>query len=110
MSADNGGGRLINDPAWEAAASLAGYWAQIWRSVLVWTEIEGDERLYLEGAEDIDRVSGVAAETIQVKNITRNITLRDRDVVEAIDNAWVHQQRNPQCRLRFRFLTTASIG
>jgi len=101
---------LVNDPAREAAASMRGYWAQIWRSVLVWMELDDSERLYLEGAEDFDRVKGLAAETVQVKDVTVNITLRSGDVIEAIEHAWAHQQRNPQRSIRYRFLTTAGIG
>ncbi len=101
---------LVNDPAREAAASMRGYWTQIWRSVLAWTDLGDTERLYLEGAEDLDRVSGLGAETIQVKDVKGNITLRSGDVIEAIDNAWAHQQRNPRHTIKFRFLTTAGIG
>jgi hypothetical protein len=50
-------------------------------------------QLYLEGAEDFDRISGFAAETVQVKNVVGNVTLRSRDAIEAIDNAWAHQQK-----------------
>lgn len=89
---------------------MRGYWAQIWRSVLVWLELGPTERLYLEGAEDLDRVSGLNAETVQVKDTAGNITLRSPDVVEAIDNAFGHQQRNPQRTIRFRFLTTSAAG
>ena len=101
---------LVNDPAREAAASMRGYWAQVWRSVLAWMDLGDTERLYLEGAEDIDRVSGLLAETIQVKDVTGNITLRSGDVIEAIGNAWAHQQRNPRHTIQYRFLTTAGIG
>lgn len=89
---------------------MRGYWAQVWGSVLAWMELSETERLYLEGAEDIDRVSGLNAETIQVKDVAGNITLRSGDVIEAIDNAWAHQQRNPRHTIKFRFLTTAGIG
>jgi hypothetical protein len=99
---------LRNDPAREATASLAGYASQIWRSVLIWLRLGDGERLYLEGAEDIDVVHGPAAETIQVKATKGNITLRSPDVVEAIGNAWLNQQRNPDRRIRYRFLTNAS--
>jgi hypothetical protein len=34
---------------------MRGYWAQAWRSVLVWLELGPTERLYLKGAEDLDR-------------------------------------------------------
>ena len=67
MTADDDNQPLVNDPVREAAASMRGYWAQVWRSVLAWIDLGDAERLYLEGAEDIDRVSGLAAETIQVK-------------------------------------------
>jgi hypothetical protein len=100
---------LRNDPAREATASLAGYASQIWRSVLVWLRLEDGERLYLEGAEDIDVIHGSAAETIQVKATKRNIALRSADVVEAINNAWLNQQRNPDRLIRYRFLTNANI-
>ena len=72
---------------------MRGYWAQVWRSVLAWIELGESERLYLEGAEDFDRISGFAAETVQVKNVVGNVTLRSRDAIEAIDNAWAHQQK-----------------
>ncbi|WP_158930097.1 hypothetical protein [Acidisphaera sp. S103] len=100
----------MNDPAREAVASMRGYWAQVWRSVLAWIDLGETERLYLEGAEDFDRVTGLFAETIQAKDVAGNITLRSGDVIEAIDNAWAHQQRNPRYAIKFRFLTTAGIG
>jgi hypothetical protein len=101
---------LVNDPTREAVASMRGYWAQVWRSVLAWMDLSDDERLYLEGAEDIDRVSDLTAETIQIKDVAGNITLRSGDVIEAIGNAWAHQQRNERYTIKFRFLTTAGIG
>jgi hypothetical protein len=100
---------LRNDSAREATASLAGYATQIWRSVLVWLRLEDGKRLYLEGAEDIDIIHGSAAETIQLKATKGNITLRSADVVEAINNAWLNQQRNLARRVRYRFLTNANI-
>ena len=101
---------LVNDPVREAVASMRGYWAQVWRSVLAWVELDESERLYLEGAEDFDRISGLVAETVQIKDAAGNITLRSGDVIEAIGNAWDHQRRNPRHSIKFRFLTTAGIG
>ena len=89
---------------------MRGYWAQIWRSVLAWMELGESERLYLEGAEDFDRINGLTAETVQVKDVAGNVTLRSGDIIEAIDNALAHQLRNPRRAVRFRFLTTAGIG
>jgi hypothetical protein len=110
MSGQSDNQPLRADPARQATASLAGYASQIWRSVLIWLRLEDGERLYLEGAEDIDVVHGPAAETIQVKATKGNMTLRSGDVVEAINNAWLNQQRNRDRPIRYRFLTTASIG
>jgi hypothetical protein len=108
--ADDHNQPLVSDPAREAAASMRGYWGQVWRSVLAWVELGETERLYLEGAEDFDRISGLVAETVQVKDTAGNITLRSGDVIEAIGNAWDHQRRNPRHAIKFRFLTTAGIG
>ena len=36
--------------------------------------------------------------------------MRSSDVIEAIDNAWAHRQRNPRHTIKFRFLTTGGIG
>jgi hypothetical protein len=110
MSVDDESQPLVNDPAREAVASMRGYWAQVWRSVLVWMDLGDAERLYLEGAEDFDRIEGLAAETVQVKDVSGNIALRSGDVIEAIDNAWAHHLRNPRYTIKFRFLTTAGIG
>lgn len=66
--------------------------------------------MYLEGAEDIDVIHGAAAETMQVKATAGNVTLRSPDVIEAINNAWLHQDRNPERQIRYRFLTTANIA
>jgi hypothetical protein len=101
---------LIGDPSREASASMRGYWAQVWRSVLAWIQLDETERLFLEGAEDIDIISGSSAETIQIKDTARKITLRSSDAMDAINNAWEHQRRNPRHRVRFRLLTTAQIA
>jgi hypothetical protein len=110
MSGQSDNQPLRTDPARQATASLSGYASQIWRSVLIWLRLGDGERLYLEGAEDIDVVHGPVAETIQVKATKGNITLRSGDVVVAINNAWLNRQRNLDRPIRYRFLTTASIG
>ena len=89
---------------------MHGYASQIWRSVLIWLGLQNTERMYLEGAEDIDVIHGAAAETMQVKATAGNVTLRSRDVIEAINNAWLHQDRNPERQIRYRLLTTANIA
>jgi hypothetical protein len=94
----------------QAADSLRGYGYQIWQSVHAWLELGEDEVLALEGAEDFDVIGGEVTVATQVKDLARNITLRSKDVVEAIANFWELKDKNSECRLRFRFLTTAWAG
>jgi hypothetical protein len=63
---------LIFDPARAAADSIRGYWSQIWRSVLAWLDIGDDELLFLEGAEDFDKVGPTDAEVTQAKDVEGN--------------------------------------
>jgi hypothetical protein len=101
---------LVIDNARVAADSMRGSWSQIWRSVLVWLDLDDDERLFLEGAEDFDRVGPKGAETVQVKDTKGNFTLRSHDVLEAIGHAWEHRQHNSDIAVRFRFLSTGGFG
>ena len=60
----------------QAHNSLRGYLYQIWHSVNAWLHLTEDEILYLEGAEDFDKVSDNTATAVQVKDTQRPITLR----------------------------------
>ena len=101
---------LKANPKRQAHAQLRGYLYQIWHSVNAWLDLTDDEVLYLEGAEDFDRVSDNAATAAQVKHTQRNITLRSQDVIDAINNFWELQADNPDRRVKFRFLTRSKIG
>ncbi len=89
---------------------MLGYWAQIWRSVLAWLELGDDQRLFLEGAEDFDLVDAGAAETVQVKDLASRITLRSKEVADAISHLFEHRRRNQGQVIRFRFLATGGSG
>lgn len=103
---------LVSDPARQAHDTFRGYVYQILRSILVWLDLGDDEQLFLEGAEDLDRVDPAGAITEQVKDTagSGNITLRTPSVVEAINNFWSHHTRNPGVTIRFRYVTTSGIG
>jgi hypothetical protein len=103
---------LVSAPARQAHDPIRGYIYQILRSMLVWLDLGADEQLYLEGAEDLDRIQDGDAVTEQVKDTigSGNITLRTLSVVEAINNFWVHRSRNPEMTIRFRYVTTSGIG
>jgi hypothetical protein len=104
---------LEGDPSRQAIPSLKGYIYQIWQSVYAWLELEEGEVLYLEGAEDIDRLRGgkvSEAEAIQVKDLAGAVTLRSRDVLSSIEHYWEHKSKNRDSDVYFRFLTTAERG
>jgi hypothetical protein len=103
---------LKSDPNRQAIHALQGYSYQIWQSLLRWVSLKEDERLFLEGAEDIDLHGPSGVETVQVKatDPSRTLTLRSPDVLEAIANLWQHRQKNPDVKITFRFLTTAERG
>jgi hypothetical protein len=48
---------------------MHGYWAQVWRSVLAWLDLDDQGGLYLEGAEDFDKLRTGQAEAVQVKEV-----------------------------------------
>ncbi len=103
---------LKSDPNRQAIHALQGYSYQIWQSLLRWVCLKEDERLFLEGAEDIDLHGPSGVETVQVKatDPSRTLTLRSPDILEAIANLWWHRQKNPDVKITFRFLTTAERG
>ncbi len=103
---------LVSDPARQAQDTFRGYIFQILRSILVWLDLGDDEKLFLEGAEDLDRIDDTGALTEQIKDTagSGNITLRTASVVDAINNFWAHRMRNPSVTIRYRYVTTSCIG
>jgi hypothetical protein len=110
--ADSSAEGLKGDMRRQAVPSLRGYAYQIWQSVYRWVTLGKDDVLYLEGAEDLDVFGPEKAETIQVKDTKKSgaVTLRSRDVLEAIGHFWEIQERNPSVTVFFRFLTTVERG
>lgn len=104
---------LRGDQRRQAIPTLKGYAYQVWQSLYRWVTLKEDEVLFLEGAEDVD-ILGPAeqAETVQIKETAGSgpVTLRSKDVVEAIIHYWEHRKNNPDVLVRFRFLTTARRG
>lgn len=105
-------GPIVHDPAREAVSALRGYTYQILQSVLAWLGLRDGETLFLEGAEDFDRIEGTAAEATQVRDTTGSgtVTMRTASVVEAISHFWEHRLRNRDRKVSFRYLTTSSVG
>ena len=101
---------LITNSKRQAHAPLRGYLYQIWHSVRAWLDLADNDILYLEGAEDLDIVSGDTATATQVKHTQHKITLRSQEVNDAINNFWELRTNNPNRRVKFRFLTRSKIG
>jgi hypothetical protein len=103
---------LSNDPAREAVDSLRGYSYQMLRSIDAWLNLGEGQILFLEGAEDFDRIDQSGAVVEQVKDTTGsgNITLRSANAIAALGNFWSHLERNPSTAIQFRYLTTSGIG
>ena len=98
------------DPKRQAHNSLRGYLYQIWHSVNAWLDLNEDEILYLEGAEDFDTVSDDTATAVQVKDTQRPITLKSQEVNDAINHYWELRMSNLDRNVKFRFLTRSKIG
>ena len=94
----------------QAHNSLRGYLYQIWHSVNAWLDLNEDEILYLEGAEDFDKVSDNDAMVTQVKATQAPITLRSQDVNDAINHYWELRTNNSDRNVKFRFLACSKIG
>ena len=101
---------LTANPKRQAHNQLRGYLYQIWHSVDAWLDLAEDEVLYLEGAEDFDRISDDTATVVQVKDTQHKITLRSQEVKKAINDYWDLQTENPNLKVKFRFLTRSQIG
>lgn len=103
---------LTSDPSRQAVAPLRGYRYQILRSIYEWIELSDREVLYIEGAEDVDRVTESGADTFQIKDTkgSGSITLRSEPTREAINNYWKVRKANPGRPIRFHLITTSEVG
>ncbi|MEP4767696.1 MAG: hypothetical protein ABJQ21_25400 [Roseibium sp.] len=104
--------QLVNDAAREAVDPMRGFSYQMLRSIEAWLELEDGQFLFLEGAEDLDRLDPSTALVEQIKDTagSGNITLNSSNTITAISNYWEHCERNPERKISFRYLTTSSVG
>ncbi len=100
----------LGDSSREAIDSLRGYVYQIYQSALAWTELEEDELLYLEVAEDFAIVAEGALKAVQVKGTARSITINSKNIISTIDSFVDLQAKNPSLKVTLRHLTTSTIG
>ena len=92
----------------QAVPTIRGYVYQIWHSLYAWVKLTEDDILYLEGAEDFDRLSAEKATAAQVKHTSEGISLGSSEVRKAIDDFLWIQDKNPDRIVYYRYLTTAT--
>lgn len=71
--------------------------------------LQPDELLFVEGAEDFDVVAPDAAVTTQVKNAGQPVSLRSKDVQDAIRHYWELRTAHVGTQISLRFLTRGTI-
>lgn len=102
---------LAGDPARQAVASIRGIVYQIWWSIDAWLQLSSpDEVIFLEGAEDLDRIASGGAIAGQVKHEAENLSLNNRRSHEALENFWTLSLRESTRRVDFHYITTASAA
>ena len=102
---------LAGDPARQAVASIRGIVYQIWWSIDAWLQLSSpDEVIFLEGAEDLDRIASSGAIAGQVKHEAENLSLNNQRSHEALENFWTLSLRESTRRVDFHYITTASAA
>jgi len=86
---------------------MGGYDYQIWTSIESWLLLGADEVLYLEGAEDIDKVGPAASTATQVRRTTDTISLNVEVARTAIKNYWKTVEEAPGRVVRYVYMTTS---
>ncbi|RJQ28688.1 hypothetical protein C4565_03440 [Candidatus Parcubacteria bacterium] len=103
--------QLPGDPRRQAVSSFRGDIYQAWWSIDAWLRLtNADEVIYLEGAEDFDKVRLDAAITVQVKRNSAPISLGVAKAREALENFWTLSYQAPHRKIDFHYLTTSSIA
>lgn len=97
-------------PSREALGAMGGYDYQIWTTIEAWLLLKSNEVLFLEGAEDIDRVAVDGTTTIQVKRTDDTISLNVAIARDSIKNFWATTERSPGRVVRYVYLTTSTVA
>lgn len=100
---------LAADPARQAIGAIGGFIYQFWWSIDAWLQLKSeDEVIFLEGAEDLDRVSHDAATVQQVKHEAAGISLNTQRAHKALENFWELVGRElPGRQVSYHYLSIA---
>lgn len=70
---------LAADPSRQAVATIRGFVYQIWWSIDAWLQLRSpDDVIFLEGAEDLDKIVAGAPTAEQVKNEAASLSLNNK--------------------------------
>src|SRR5690606_31418442 len=75
-----------------------------------WVDLNDDEFLFLEVAEDYTVVARDALQGTQVKRTSAAVTINSPDIIASIDSFVELQTRNVQLEVHLRHITTSPIG
>ena len=93
----------------EAVSSLSGYIYQIYQSAYAWLQLDHEEFLFLEVAEDYVTVAQNALNAVQVKETKHRVTINSDDIIASIESFVELQEQNPNLQVYLRHLTTSII-
>jgi hypothetical protein len=108
-----------SNPRRDAWGTIAGFIFQVNTTILRWLRLQDGEVLELERGEDIDIVQTEFSDGVinadrvleQTKRRTSAVlTLKSPEALESVANFAEHRSVNPKIRLKFRYVTTASVG
>jgi hypothetical protein len=103
---------LAGDPLRRASAVVRGFQYQFWRTVEAWIDLGPEEVLFVEGAEDFDRIRPGEGTAVQVKDDKASgpLTLSSQKALGALTNFWNLVKRNRGRKVWFKFITTSEVG
>lgn len=81
---------------------------QHWHTVHAWINIRPEEEIYIERAEDFDRISPSAATGNQIKLRSSRISLNSKEVASALAHAFDLFERHPGRPFSYRLTTNAA--
>jgi hypothetical protein len=94
----------------QATASLAGYAYQFYATISAWLDLDENQTLWIEAAEDLAVTGENIATLTQVKNTAVSITLNTASVKMHLESYWDFQKSNPNKEILLNYLTTSNIG
>jgi len=101
---------IVHNRRREASPSTAGTLFHVWRAIQEWIALGDDDLLYLEGAEDIDRLRAQSVTVIQLRQTIAPVSLNNDKLLTALSNFWEHHQENPGRPIQYLYCTTAGIA